>query len=161
MLCGFARPDRGSVRFLGEEVDPARLDWRSMAVLPQAVGLLAELTAAENIALPARLARRPAAGDGLLRELEIDLLAARPPAQLSLGEGQRVGVARTLALEPRVVLADEPTSHQDAGRTGLVLDLFRRRCDAGTACLLATHDEQAIAAADRVLGLSQGRVVAL
>ena len=167
VLCGFARPDQGTVRFDGEEVDPAGLGWRSMALLPQALGLLEELTAAENIALPGRLAGRvfrgagPGSGgdaDALLTELDLAPLVERLPAQLSLGERQRVAVARAYALGPRVVLADEPTSHQDAARTASVLAVMRRHCLVGSACLVATHDEQVIAAADRVLKLSEGRI---
>jgi putative ABC transport system ATP-binding protein len=81
------------------------------------------------------------------------------PRDLSMGERQRVVIARALSMEPKVVLADEPTGSLDTERSQEVLGLLREFCkERGVAMLLATHDLQAAAFADRVLELRDGRV---
>ncbi len=160
VLCGFTRPEDGSVCVDGAVVDPARLGWLTLSVMPQALGLLAELTAAENVALPVRLTGSGPQTDtveDLLARLDLGQLGARRPGELSMGECQRVAVARALSLGSRIVLADEPTSHQDERRAQLVVGLLRDRCRLGAACLVASHDPGVIAAASRVLVLEDGR----
>lgn len=161
LLCGWQRPSDGVIRFGGYVVDPGTLSWADLAVVPQSVGLLDELTAAENVGLPCRLAGVPdRQSSELFEHLDLVELAARRPRQLSLGECQRVAMARALVLAPRLLLADEPTSHQDARRGQLVLDLLRAQAAQGTACILSTHDRDLVGAADRVLVMENGRPVA-
>lgn len=161
MLAGFQAPDDGSVRW--HDTDEATPSWAVVAVVPQTLGLLAELTCAENVALPL-LARGvdPAAAqtavEAALADLRVDHLAHRLVGEASLGQQQRVAVARAVVGDPRVIVADEPTSHQDAEHADVVLGAIRAAAERGTACVLAGHDPRLAAFADRVLHLDQGRL---
>jgi putative ABC transport system ATP-binding protein len=95
-----------------------------------------------------------------LERLEIGHLADRYPSQVSGGEQQRTAIARALRLRPYLLLADEPTGHQDRGRVDLVIGVLRAHAYAGHAVLATSHDQAVIAAADRVLTLADGRLVA-
>jgi putative ABC transport system ATP-binding protein len=145
IVTGFEAPDAGT----GEA-------WDDLAVLPQSLGLLPELTVAENVALPLRLAgKRPDVAD-LLARLGLTHLADRYPSQTSLGEQQRTALGRAVVVRPRLLVADEPVSHQNRDWAEAMMGLVRELADAGTACLLATHDEVAVGAADRVVELHDG-----
>ncbi|MBB5908716.1 ABC transporter ATP-binding protein [Actinoalloteichus hymeniacidonis] len=168
VLCGFDRADEGEVSVLGDPLSPT-IAWHVVAVLPQAMGLATELTLAENVALPLRLA--PAehtvpVGDidervlELLAVLKVDQLADRYPSEVSFGQQQRVALARALAVRPRVLLADEPTAHLDHEMVAAVLGLLRQAADDGAGVLLSTHDDEVRRMADRRLRISDGRVVA-
>ena len=163
VLCGWERPDAGELVFAGFSArDPARLPWGELSIVPQALGLLGELTIRENVALPARLVRRhrELSGriDAVLEQFEIAHLAQRMPDETSLGEQQRAAVARALVLAPRLVLADEPSSHQDARRSGLVYRALREAAGDGASVLVATHDEEAYDYLDRVLAVHEGEL---
>lgn len=161
VLSGFTRPARGDVALDGAAVDPAGLSWSTLSLVPQALGLLGELTTTENVVLPARLAGTAPdedAVEALLGRLDLGRLGARLPGQLSLGECQRVAVARAVSLRSRIVLADEPTSHQDERRARQVLAVLQDHSRTGGACLVASHDPAVVAAASRVLVLEEGRV---
>jgi putative ABC transport system ATP-binding protein len=164
LLCGWETPDEGELRYLGPLGDrrPETFGWRDLALVPQALGLVTDLSLADNVLLPARL-RGTAAGDGpraraLLTDFGLSHLADRYPHQASLGEQQRVAVARALLLRPAVLLADEPTAHQDRGHADRLLDAVAEAARSGSAVLIATHDEQAWARAGRVLSMRDGRV---
>ena len=94
----------------------------------------------------------------MMEALGIDHLEARYPKETSLGEQQRAAVARALVLSPTLVLADEPTGHQDAVSERRVLDAFAQAAAAGAACLIATHNEALSARLDRVLRMADGRL---
>ena len=155
VVAGWEEPDRGSVAF---GTGPS---WDDLAVVPQAPGLLAELTLLENVLLPARLRRRDGAADvaaGLLERLGLDDLHGRFPDEVSHGQQQRAAIARALVLGPRAIAADEPTAHLDAASAQLVLDLLSQVIEGGTACLVTTHDPHVVAAATRVVHLHDGLV---
>ena len=164
LLCGWETPDEGSLEYGGALAGrrPDAFGWPELALVPQALGLLADLDLGDNVRLPARLRGRDAVIDGrageLLAAFGIDHLAARYPHQASLGEQQRVAVARALLLRPAVLLADEPTAHQDRGHADRLLDEVVAQARAGSAVLVATHDELAWARADRVLSMRDGRL---
>jgi ABC-type lipoprotein export system ATPase subunit len=164
IMAGVERADAGRVtthRPLPDRVPHDRLGWRHMAFVPQALALLDELTVAENVDLPARLDHAPGqvpSTSELLALLEIDHLAGRYPSHTSGGEQQRTAVARALRLRPPLLLGDEPTGHQDRGRVELVLDVLRQQAYLGAAVLIASHDQEVIAAADRVITLADGRI---
>lgn len=159
ILAGWLDHDTGTVAWDDEITDPTA--WNAVAVIPQTLGMLEELTIGENIALPHRLGTAPEDGSELMRELEIDRLAARSIHAVSLGEQQRAAVARALAGRPRLVLADEPTSHLDPERLRLVWTLLRRRAiEDGLSVVAASHDPDALLYADRVLDLVGGKLVA-
>jgi ABC-type lipoprotein export system ATPase subunit len=155
LLAGWETPDGGRVEVPG----PA---WADVAVLPQRFGLLAELTVRENVEYPLRLARRP--GDGRVEELLDALaladLADRFPHEASIGQQQRAALCRALVVSPRLLLVDEPTGHQDAASALAVAAALRDAADAGTACLVATHDEELAGLCDVVVPLAGGRVAA-
>lgn len=160
VLAGWERVDSGTVELAGS-LSRDRLDalpWRDLSLVPQALGLLEDLTIAENVALPARLAGVPHAErlERLLDRLDLGPLASRRPAETSLGEQQRAAVARALLLQPAVVLADEPSTHQDVRRARLVFEALREAADAGAAVVVATHDDEALAYVDRVLEVRDG-----
>ncbi len=94
----------------------------------------------------------------MLDALGLDVLQHRYPKETSVGEQQRTALARALVLSPLLMLADEPTGHQDRGWTGRVFDAVQRAAADGTACLLATHDQDVIRFLDRVLSMADGEV---
>jgi ABC-type lipoprotein export system ATPase subunit len=156
---GWIRPDAGQLTVPGAH-DGAPPAWLETSYLAQRFGLLAELSVAENIDLPARLhrdaTRKP--DRSTADRLAVRDLFEREPLETSLGQQQRVALARALTLPPVLLLADEPTSHQDPASAERVWAAVRRACDAGTACLLATHDAGLAARADRVWLIEDGRV---
>jgi ABC-type lipoprotein export system ATPase subunit len=162
LLCGWETADSGELAYLGPLADrpPVSLGWPELALVPQALGLVADLSLADNVLLPARLrgttAAEQARATALLTDFGVDHLADRYPHQASLGEQQRVAVARALLLHPAVLLADEPTAHQDRGNADRLLDAVTAAARGGAAVLIATHDELAWARADRVLSMRDG-----
>jgi putative ABC transport system ATP-binding protein len=166
IVLGWDRADAGTISFGGPlaagPADPADRRWTDVAVLPQGLGLLDDLTVAENVLLPARALNRlgefTARAQQLMHRLRVDHLVDRFPKQTSLGEQQRIGLARALALGPRLVLADEPTAHQDHGSTGVMLDLIAEEAERGACFLIATHDPTVTAAAHRVLRMRDGEL---
>ncbi|QXG74894.1 ATP-binding cassette domain-containing protein [Modestobacter sp. L9-4] len=164
LLCGWETADAGRLDYLGALADrpPISLGWPELALVPQALGLVADLSLADNVLLPARLGGTAAAEEErartLLTDFRVDHLADRYPHQASLGEQQRVAVARALLLRPAVLLADEPTAHQDRGNADRLLDAVTDAARGGAAVLIATHDELAWARADRVLSMRDGHL---
>lgn len=158
---GWVVPEVGAVELCGEPVGPERA-WGEVALLPQSLGLLDELTIVENVTLPLRLGGGPPrAGEDvepLLERLGVADLAGRYANEVSLGEQQRAALARAVVVRPRLLVADEPISHQNREWATAMVGLIQDLAVEGTACLLATHDELAIAAADRVLDLRDGRL---
>jgi putative ABC transport system ATP-binding protein len=151
ILGGWLQADRGDVGVAGTA-------WQQLGYLPQRFGLLPELSVAENVALPVRIAGADGTVDALLDRLDLGTLAARLPGETSIGQQQRAALARALALLPAVLLADEPTSHQDGRSAARVWQAIEAARDSGTACLIATHDGAAAAHADRVWELVDGRL---
>jgi putative ABC transport system ATP-binding protein len=162
----------GEARVAGRDL--ATLDARARATLRnEAVGfvfqsfnLLPSLSALENVCLPAWFRRGgPAARADALRDARAALervglgpKADKLPPRLSGGERQRVAIARALVTRPKVLLADEPTGNLDADTGAEVIRLFEELAAAGTAVLVATHEERVSRAASRVLHLADGRL---
>jgi len=162
ILAGLDTVDSGHVT-RHPPLPPGEPAWRDIAFVPQSLTVLDELTTRENVAMPAMLAGAddPAGGwdvDELLETLQIAHLADRFPSHTSGGEQQRTAIARALLLRPTLLLADEPTGHQDSRRVALVVDILREHARAGHAVLVSSHDATVIAGADRVLRLSEGRL---
>ncbi|MFC8008503.1 ABC transporter ATP-binding protein [Streptomyces olivaceus] len=168
---GLDAPDAGRVEVDGREL--AELDEDGLLALRrdrigfvfQSFGLVPILTAAENVGVPMRL-RRTAPRE---REERVELLlslvgladhAAQRPGELSGGQQQRVAVARALANNPALLIADEPTGQLDAETGHSVMELLRAvvRSEQVTA-LVATHDATLLDLADRVLELRDGEIV--
>lgn len=159
LLAGWDRPDRGHVAWRGSVVDPATLAWADLAVVPQRLGLLDELTLRENAALPHRLAGGdPGEVDRLLQSLDLGDLADAFPAEVSAGQRQRAAVVRAAGVAPSVLLADEPTSSQDEASARRVFAEVRALAGAGAACLVAGHDPVGVEYADAVIDMRDGRI---
>lgn len=159
LLAGWLPPDTGELHRLGRW-GAAGVDatWNGTAILPQVLAPIAELTMTENVALPLRLAgtRWPQArqrAQAMLHRLDLLEEADRAATDSSLGQQQRMALARAAVVEPIVLLADEPTSHQDAGHTTAVLALLRGIVATGTCAVVASHDRAVADVADRVLDL--------
>lgn len=172
LVAGLLAPDRGLIRAggrtlfrsgpRGERVDlPARR--RQVGYVFQDYALFPHLSALENVAFP--LWRQPGAREratALLDRMALAGLAHRRPGELSGGQGQRVAIARALAVEPRVLLLDEPFSALDLDtRRGVRGHLRSVLADLGIPVILVTHDrEEVLAMADRVVVMDEGRTVA-
>jgi putative ABC transport system ATP-binding protein len=142
----------------------AALRNQSIGFVFQQFNLLAGLSVAENVGLPAVLARRKASEvDARVRELlaEVGLAdhADKKPGQLSGGEQQRVAVARALALDPPIVLADEPTGNLDTASGEAVMNLLLASHAAGRTVVIVTHDPRIAAQTQRVIYLRDGQIV--
>jgi putative ABC transport system ATP-binding protein len=168
LVAGFQAPDRGTVLVDGRDIatfsesEHAEYLLRVLGIVGQPSELMPAALAQENAALKL-LRADPRNATRLIEPLLVELgLAKRmkqPTNKLSMGERQRVMIAQALALEPRLLLADEPTGNLDSCRSREVLGLIRTLCrDRNTAVLLATHDPQAAAFADRVHELRDGRL---
>jgi putative ABC transport system ATP-binding protein len=137
-----------------------------VALVFQGYGLLSLLTARENVELPFRVARRDpgAAATAAGRWLGLLGLADRADQrtdQLSGGERQRVALARALAVEPAILLVDEPTAELDEENRDRAVGLLRDAADRGAAVVVATHDPEVVDLCDRVVRLVDGRPVEL
>jgi putative ABC transport system ATP-binding protein len=173
LLGGLDRPSNGSVVFEGRDLsrlrdaDLAELRLRSFGFVFQQFNLIPTLTALENVQAklaPAgfsRLASRERAA-ALLAEVGLADRATHLPAQLSGGEQQRVSIARALSVEPRVILADEPTGNLDSGTGAEIVELLAGLgAERGTTILVATHDTGLAGRAQRRLAMRDGRLSAV
>jgi ABC-type lipoprotein export system ATPase subunit len=170
VICGWELPDAGELAWSGwmDVTTAAAVPWSRLAIVPQALGLIEDLSMAENVALPIRLG--PGSRNGrpigdppemgraayLMELFRIEHLADRLPEECSLGEQQRAAVARALVLEPDLILADEPAAHQDPGFARIVFRALRDAAHDGAACLVATHNPEGLRDADRVFHLVDG-----
>ncbi|GAA2557999.1 ABC transporter ATP-binding protein [Winogradskya consettensis] len=170
MIGGLDRPTRGTVLVDGHDVSAAGEDEllglrrTTIGFVFQSFGLIPILSAAENVSVPLRLAGRATAD----REERVSLLlelvglggqANQRPYELSGGQQQRVAVARALANDPPLLIADEPTGQLDSDTGRAIMDLLRALVDArGMTALVATHDASLMDRADRVLTLRDGRL---
>ncbi|HJP66584.1 MAG TPA: ATP-binding cassette domain-containing protein [Actinomycetota bacterium] len=166
VLAGILTPTAGSVRLGDVEVTGLRgdalTDYRRhrVGIVFQSFNLIPSLSAAENVQLPLRAAGvhgRDARhrADVLLEEVGLTDRARHRPAELSGGQQQRVAVARALAMDPPLVLADEPTAHLDYIQVDGVIRLLREVADQGRTVVVATHDERMVPLSDGVLSLTR------
>jgi lipoprotein-releasing system ATP-binding protein len=165
------RPDEGEVMIGGEacgrlsDDQRTRIRRKEVGFVYQYHHLLPEFSALENIVLPqmiAGTARANAAEKGrdLLARMGLEARAEHRPGQLSGGEQQRVAMARALANDPRLLLADEPTGNLDPHTAGNVFDeLLRLVRGANLAALVATHNPELARRMDRLVTLEDGRLV--
>jgi sulfate transport system ATP-binding protein len=169
IIAGLEVPDTGSIRTHGEETADRPVRERRVGFVFQHYALFRHMTVFENIAFGLRARpRRDRPSDeeitrrvkALLDLIQLDWLAAHYPDQLSGGQRQRVALARALAIEPRVLLLDEPFGALDTRvRTELRRWLRRRHADLGVTSLFVTHDqEEAIEVADRIVVMNAGRI---
>jgi putative ABC transport system ATP-binding protein len=170
LIAGLDSTDDGSIVLDGEEItglsedELARMRRRHIGIVFQFFNLLEGMSVLENVALPAIVAglKRKTA-ETRARDL-LDLLgladkSKAAPGVLSGGQRQRLAIARALANEPTLLLADEPTGALDSEGGQEVLELFRRLHNSGQTILMVTHDDSVAAAAQRIAMMRDGRVV--
>jgi putative ABC transport system ATP-binding protein len=170
LAAGLDLVDEGTIHVAGEEItgrtedELARMRRRHIGIVFQFFNLLESVTVLENVALAAIIAgRKRRAAETRARDL-LDLLglgdkAAATPGVLSGGQRQRLAIARALANEPSLLLADEPTGALDSDGGQEVIELLRRLHAGGQTILLVTHDRLVGAAAGRIIGMLDGRIV--
>lgn len=171
LLTGIDRPSSGTIKVAGEAVtgktesELAAWRGRNVGIVFQFFQLLPTLTIAENIILPMDLTRaRPA---NQRRQQAMDLLgrvgiadqADKFPAMLSGGQQQRAAIARALANDPPLLVADEPTGNLDSRTAAGVLELFAGLAAAGTTVVIVTHEHDVMSLVDRTITLADGRIV--
>jgi putative spermidine/putrescine transport system ATP-binding protein len=165
VLAGFERPDSGEVLVDGEDVSRLPAQRRGMGMVFQSYSLFPTMNARDNVAFGLRVRRQSAgtrrqSANELLDIVGLSAEAAKYPHQLSGGQQQRVALARALAIEPRVLLLDEPLSALDAKVRLQLRDLIRSvQLRLGTTTLFVTHDqEEALSMSDRVGVMREGRL---
>ena len=170
LVAGLDVADEGTITVAGQEVtgqsedDLARLRRKHIGIVFQFFNLLEGMTVLENVALPTIIAgRKRRMAETRARDL-LDLLgigdkAAAVPGVLSGGQRQRLAIARALANEPTLLLADEPTGALDSDGGAEVIELLRRLHAGGQTLILVTHDADVAEAAERIARMRDGRII--
>ena len=166
------KPTRGELRFMGEDVAGlsekrlTRMRRNTIGFVFQSFHLLPQLNLADNIGYPLNHGRlnsteKRTRVSRLLEQVGLAGYERRFPRELSGGERQRVAIARSLAAEPEVVIADEPTANLDSKTGGEILDLLLGLLEQrdSMALIIASHDEQLIRRLERQIVLKDGRLV--
>ncbi|MCX7045956.1 MAG: ABC transporter ATP-binding protein [Candidatus Sumerlaeota bacterium] len=168
ILGGLDLPDSGAVELMGEEItrmtetQRARVRNRRVGFVFQFYHLLPDLSVLENVMVPQLIlgaSRRQAAqtAERMLAEVGLEALAYRRPARLSGGEQQRVGIARALANDPKILFADEPTGNLDEATGGEIIQmLWRQAGEHGRTVVMVAHEKSIALQADRILRLENG-----
>ena len=169
LIAGLDTPTEGAIIVGGVDVTRlgesalARFRRETIGYVFQSYHLIPTLTAAENVAVPLELAgerRVVVRARALLEQVGLGDRAHHYPVQLSGGEQQRVALARAVALDPPLLLADEPTGNLDSATGGVIIEqLFTLNRERGSTLLLVTHDPALAERADRIVSLHDGRVV--
>jgi putative ABC transport system ATP-binding protein len=163
-------PSSGSYRLNGQAIETlgpaerARIRNKEIGFIFQAFNLIGDLSVYENVELPLTYRRLPAADrkrrvEAALERVGMAHRMRHFPAQLSGGQQQRVAVARALAGEPAILLADEPTGNLDSKNGEAVMDLLRELHQNGATICMVTHDPRFTRYADRAIHLFDGRIV--
>jgi putative ABC transport system ATP-binding protein len=170
LVAGLDVADEGTITVAGElvtgrsEDELSQLRRRHIGIVFQFFNLLEGMTVLENVALPAVIAgRKRRAAESRARDL-LDLLgigdkASTVPGMLSGGQRQRLAIARALANEPTLLLADEPTGALDSEGGQEVIELLSRLHAGGQTIVLVTHDAGVAAAAGRIVRMRDGRIL--
>src|SRR3954468_5239973 len=170
VVAGLDQADEGTVVVAGEDLNDKSEDElavfrrRHIGIVFQFFNLLEGMTVLENVAFPAMVAglkRKPAEtrGRDLLDLLGLGDKAKAAPGTLSGGQRQRLAIARALANQPTLLLADEPTGALDTDGGLEILELFKRLHTGGQTILMVTHNPEVAAGADRIVQMRDGRVV--
>ncbi len=168
VMAGLERSDSGSVVVAGEDLSPlsedslARFRGSNVGIIFQSFHLVPNMTALENVAVPLELSGDRQAFDKARSELEAVGLGHRLhhyPAQMSGGEQQRVAVARALVVQPKILIADEPTGNLDDSTGKQIVELmFRAQRERSMTLVLVTHDPALAELCDRVIRVRSGEI---
>lgn len=171
MVTGLDRSSSGEIwvagaplhRFSTEKA--ARLRGKTMGVVFQSFELLPTLTVLQNVMLPMDFAGRYSMREArqramyLLEQVDIADHARKLPTALSGGQQQRLAIARAMANDPAILVADEPTGSLDSGTAATIIDLFADLVRQGRTMLLVTHDKDVARRGSRVITLSDGEII--
>lgn len=170
VLGGLERADSGKVLISGHDISGfsedqlAQFRGANIGIVFQSFHLIANMTALENVAVPLELAGHDRAFERAADELKAVGLGHRLghyPAQMSGGEQQRTAIARALAPDPALIIADEPTGNLDEKTGNQIADLlFSKQKERGTTLLLVTHDRHLAARCDDIVGIVAGKIEA-
>lgn len=167
---GLDRPTAGDIRFDGKSLAPltsremARYRLRSIGMIFQSFNLIPTMTARQNVSLALAFAgmkqtERQRRSHELLERVGLGARADHRPSELSGGEQQRVSIARALANDPQVLLADEPTGNLDSARATELLELLKTMQREGKTIVMVTHDQELAGKfADRIIKLKDGKL---
>jgi putative ABC transport system ATP-binding protein len=171
LLGGIDRPTQGRIVFDGKELNSfsenqlSRLRGESIGFVFQFFQLMPTLTVLENIIMPMEFSKNiPASkrknrAEKLLSEVGILDQADKFPSALSGGEQQRVGVARAMANDPKIILADEPTGNLDTQTTEDIFRLLENLVSEGKCVIMVTHNEDLAKRCDRIIRIQDGMIV--
>ena len=165
MVAGFETPSSGSIKMDDQEVSQLPPNQRNVGMVFQAYALFPNMTIAENIGFGLKIAKRPVSEikprvQQMLEMIKLPQIADRYPFQLSGGQQQRVALARAIAVQPKILLLDEPLSALDAKvRVALRDEIRSVQRELGITTLFVTHDqEEAMSVSDRIVVMSEGRI---
>jgi putative ABC transport system ATP-binding protein len=168
MSAGLMKPTSGTVFFDGKDIyqlDDKEISWfrnEKIGYVPQGQSLLSNFTVLENVCIPWFLFKREGDAEGrafiLLEKVGISHLAASYPKELSGGEMRRVAIARALINNPRLLIADEPTSDLDAQTTAEIMRLFKAIAQEGTAVLIVTHELDTLDYGNKTYSMDAGNL---
>ena len=169
MIAGFITPTAGTILLDGEEISsPSGVvppERRQMSMIFQSYAIWPNMTVAQNVGFGLRMKKLPKDEIArqtaeVLRVVQLDHLAGRYPSELSGGQQQRVALARAVALQPKVMLLDEPLSNLDANlREDMRSEIKRMHTEFGITTVYVTHDQaEAMAISDRIAVINAGRI---
>lgn len=169
IIGGLIKPNQGSVVVNGKKLNEqsdrklARYRNREVGFVFQSFSLLPQYTALENVAVPLVLARirprkRKALATHYLGLVGLEQQASQRATALSGGQRQRVAIARALALQPQLIIADEPTGSLDSARGNEIMRILEQLSKQGITVLLVTHDLDLAARADRIVHIRDGQL---
>jgi cell division transport system ATP-binding protein len=169
MIAAMERPSSGTIKVNGQDIGRLKASGlpylrRNLGLIFQQQTLLTDRNVLSNVMLPLLVIGTAKADAEKRARAALDKVglldkAAFEPLALSGGEQQRVTIARAIVNRPQIILADEPTANLDRASANKVMDALKAFHGVGVTCVIATHDEQILAAAQRVLYLNHGRLV--
>lgn len=166
MISGMIRPTEGEIFIQGKDVSKmtdaeiTRLRGTDVGYIMQGQNLLQNLTVLENIYLPSSMNKNHTDMDveELLETFGLTHLANEYPENLSGGEQRRVSIARSFVQNPKLVIADEPTSNLDPENAKIIMEFFKKIAEKGTTVLVSTHNMDFVNYADRCFEMQQGHL---
>lgn len=171
MLAGLEKPTKGKIKIAGQQIEHYNEDQlvafrrKNVGFIFQSFHLLGTMNALENVALPLSFRgipreQRMKVADRMLDLVNLSGHKKHFPGQMSGGQQQRVGVARALAVNPRIIFADEPTGNLDSHTSREVMELMRQVVYGQKKTLvMVTHDDKLASFADRIFHISDGKII--
>jgi putative ABC transport system ATP-binding protein len=169
LIAGLECPNSGKIIFEGEDISQysedrlADIRKRKIGIVFQSFYLIPNYTALENVSLVLEINKVPDAkkkSTELLEQLGLKDRINHFPSQLSGGEQQRVAIARSIVLNPKLILADEPSGNLDSENSKLIMSLLFKYCKQnGSSLVLVTHDQMLAKECDRIIEIKDGKII--